>query len=217
MRVTDDLLVHAQSQDIWTLGDCILYDVCANHPRHGDPQEVTAKVWLIGRAYSAAIERRAKVDANADSVYEDRVVPKLTSSDIDARLEELRKFDRLDDRSLPPVLHAHNYLTQLFREISGLANRSLASKYLHFHMPSLFLLYDSRAALGLRLLRPRCRTTRCPAGAFDGEYAPFASKVLDLLDDIDAERGVRLTPRQIDRVLLKVADDHIRAKARVRT
>jgi len=39
---------------------------------------------------------------------------------------------------------------KLFSKISGLNKRSLASKYLHFHVPELFYISDSRAYDAMR-------------------------------------------------------------------
>ena len=40
-------------------GNKILYDMCATKPRHDDIDIIVGKIWLIGRSYSAAIERKA--------------------------------------------------------------------------------------------------------------------------------------------------------------
>ena len=45
---------------------------------------------------------------------------------------------------------AHARTTELFTKIRGLEKRSLASKYLHFHVPGLFFIYDARAIAGMR-------------------------------------------------------------------
>ena len=46
----------------WSLGNSVLYDLCKTYPTHKDKKSIVAKIWLIGRAYAAAIERRKKDD-----------------------------------------------------------------------------------------------------------------------------------------------------------
>ena len=43
-------------------------------------------------------------------------------------------------------LQVHNLVMGQFHEMTTKHNRSLASKYLHFHCPQAFYLYDNRAA-----------------------------------------------------------------------
>lgn len=58
MRLTARLVERALSQDdSWCIGNQVLYDLCRRYPRHAVDAEIVAKVWLIGRAYSASIER----------------------------------------------------------------------------------------------------------------------------------------------------------------
>ena len=42
----------------WGGVDDVLRELCRRHPGHTDRRSVTAKVVLIGRAYSAGLERR---------------------------------------------------------------------------------------------------------------------------------------------------------------
>jgi hypothetical protein len=94
----------------------------------------------------------------------------------------------------------------LFRDISGLEKRSLASKYLHFHRPDLFYLYDSRASAGARAATP-------PIGAIpnvqtaqaDAEYLKQVRRCQWIADDVAKRFDMRLTPRQIDKLLLRTS------------
>ena len=54
------------------------------------------------------------------------------------------------ENNIGQIISVHNFLTVIFNEISGLDKRSLASKYLHFHLPNLFYIYDSRADNAIR-------------------------------------------------------------------
>ena len=46
-------------KDCGGFGNQVLYQMCRDHPGHTDTDVISGKMWLIGRAYSAAIERRA--------------------------------------------------------------------------------------------------------------------------------------------------------------
>jgi len=128
----------------WDFGNGILYDLCKENFYHRDTEKILSKVWLIGRAYSAAIERRRNKETINDNFYIDRVAPTFKDSEIDNYLTDLKQQDRLTIDNLPLVLRAHNYLTKLTALITDLEKRSFSSKYLHFHLPNLFFIYDSR-------------------------------------------------------------------------
>ena len=53
----------------WDFGNSILYNLCQENFYHQDDQKILSKVWLIGRAYSAAIERRKNKDTINDNFY----------------------------------------------------------------------------------------------------------------------------------------------------
>lgn len=50
----------------WFLFDKILYDLCQQYPRHDNVHEVVAKIAMIGRAYSASVERRKNAETTSD-------------------------------------------------------------------------------------------------------------------------------------------------------
>ena len=54
------------------------------------------------------------------------------------------------DGAVVVMVKVHYLTTKLFSKISGLNKRSLASKYLHFHVPELFYIFDSRAYDAMR-------------------------------------------------------------------
>jgi len=194
--------------DPWKLGNKVLYDLCERYPHHTDTTEIVAKVWLIGRAYAAAIERgRGKssgIESSNDRFYTDNVAAALCEPSFDKVLEKLARFKDLDERSIGLVLNAHRHLVDVFRKLTGKNKRSLASKYLHFHCRDLFFIYDSRAVLGIRKLRIPARKIDVPPGA-DPDYERFVSQALGVRDHILSNFGKNLRPREIDRVLLATA------------
>lgn len=186
---------------MWNLGNDILYQLCARYPGHKSPEVIAAKVWLIGRAYAAAIERRKNKDEENDNFYESTVVPIIQKSALDEYLEKTRKFRNITNESIPAILETHKYLTDVFTQISGIEKRSLASKYLHFHCPNLFFLYDSRAVTSSRRLLPRL-VVDIPPQNIDKEYGKFFLKLVHLRDLIYKQEDRLLSPREIDNILI---------------
>src|ERR1700741_48060 len=140
---TPDFIKKAMSDTAWDFGNQVLYDMCKTNPEHKSNQIIIGKIWLIGRAYAAAVERRRnKGSETGDAFYEEVVAPKISHSDIDKWFEAIRASNKED---VALHLQTHSKVTNLLTEISGLEKRSLASKYLHFHFPQLFYIYDSRA------------------------------------------------------------------------
>jgi hypothetical protein len=145
----ESLVRKAIQQSPWDAGNKVLYDFCASNPRHEEVPVVLAKVWLIGRAYAAAIERRRnKIDQN-DDFYVNEVAPIIIESSIDTWISAAAHFKEPDSSSQHAVLTAHANLTALFKQITNLEKRSLASKYLHFHLPKVVYIFDSRAVKGM--------------------------------------------------------------------
>lgn len=135
-----------------------------------------------------------------------RVAPIIVKSKIDDKIENLKSIPNLSFDSLAQILDAHEYVTNVFRKISGLEKRSLASKYLHFHVPNLIFIYDSRAVRGLREFSDIIgRISHNRNGAGDKPYRVFAEKCLKLRDHISKEHQIHLSPRQIDNLLLKTS------------
>ena len=205
MKINKSFIQSAQRGRIWDFGNDILYNLCKKYPDHKKKEVILAKIWLIGRAYSASIERRKnKKDENEnDSFYTEVVIPNMYKSQLDKRLHTLRSYRTIDDQSIPHILGAHKYLVDIFTKISGLNKRSLASKYLHFHLPKLFYLYDSRAAYSVSQIMPRCRIEKI-RGAYDQVYMKFFLKVYDLSNELYKRYNVRLAPREMDNLLLNL-------------
>lgn len=197
----------AMEDDAWTIGNDVLYQMCRRYPFHVADAEITAKVWLIGRAYSAAVERgRSGGDAaniSNDQFYTRELPRTLRQSELDQRLAPLRHLRRVDAEQVAPVLRAHRLLVSLFEKLTGLSKRSLASKYLHFHCPGVFYIQDERSMRAIRKLVPR-EARSYPPSRFDPQYADFVAGALWLTAQLDDEFGLRFTPRQLDRLLLRV-------------
>lgn len=199
------LIKSVQEPWFWDFGNEVLYRLCREHPKHDDPSIAAAKIWLIGRSYAAAIERRKPTEVQEGNFYSKRVAPAVCKSEIDQRLAALKSTKKVTQDSFSTIVETHKYVTDLFSKISDQDKRSLASKYLHFHKPNLFFIYDSFAVKGISALSEITGRASRTAGQGDNSYRKFAEKCLVLRDHIHDHYDVMLTPRQIDRLLLTIA------------
>jgi hypothetical protein len=204
MKITRaDIQAASQARQVWRLGNQVLYDLCHQHPLHARDDIIIAKVLLIGRVYAAAIERRRVIVTQGDDFYTKKVAPQIRNSPIDAWLSALPAYPISDYAATTRILKTHCNVTKLFSRISGLNKRSLASKYLHFHRPDLFFIYDSRATLGIRRATPPLREPR--PDEFDLEYTRFFRRCQWLAADIKQRLNITLTPRDLDDVLITLS------------
>jgi hypothetical protein len=186
----------------WDLGNEVLYRLCEEYPRHINEDEILAKIWLVGRSYSAAIERRRESrEVSGEAFYTSVVGPKMRLANIDKWLAPLSRHLRPTIENCVDLIDAHKRLTDLFHKITGLEKRSLASKYLHFHFRNLFYIYDSRAAQNLANLAPRSKD-RPAFRKFDQVYATHFVRSLKFVESIERDHGIYLSPRKLDDYLL---------------
>lgn len=202
--ITRNDVDYALAPSPWDLGNQVLYSLCRDHPKHDCGDAIIAKVWLIGRSYAAAIERRKNAKGSSDNFYEKTVVKEMKKPAVDQWLSSLP--DRMTDplRELGQVVVVHKRLMDLFTKITDLEKRSLASKYLHFHRPDLFFIYDSRAKGAIGKVTPSIRTiARIQAKQADPEYLTFVRRCQWIRDDVAQRFNTLLTPRQLDKMLLR--------------
>lgn len=193
----------------WEFGNRILYKMCEENPLHNEEDVVAGKIWLIGRSYAAAIERRKNVDMNmnADDFYYKRVAPKLLEigTKLDNQLTSLKQSDGMIRNNVTKILNTHKYLTREFEKLTELNKRSLASKYLHFHCPDMFFIYDSRACSGInKLVKRPYKKILSNVDSYDKEYGNFVCKMLELQEYLNEKLGEYQKPRELDNFLLSV-------------
>lgn len=117
--------------------------------------------------------------------------------------------DRMTDpwRELGQVVVVHKRLMNLFTKMTDLEKRSLASKHLHFHRPDLFFIYDSRAKGVTAKATPSIRTiARIKSRQADHEYLTFVRRCQWIRDDVALRFNTLLTPRQLDKILLRITN-----------
>lgn len=199
-------------KSVWDVGNDALYNLCQRYPDHKEDSEIIAKVWLIGRSYAAAIERR-KVDEKDkkenDAFYCEDVVKcfKDAELDLDNRLQKKELHGPLARENIKEVLDVHKKLMDGIKIITKMDKRSLCSKYLHFHVPLMFPIYDSRAVQSLSVLLKRT-SVKVPkiSGVYDDEYERFCYGAIGLIEWVlKINGGQQITPRQFDNLLLKVS------------
>ncbi len=174
--------------------------MCRENPDHKADGIIVGKIWLIGRSYGAAVERRPSPDnSDVDSFYECEVAPKIRNSAIDAWFGEIRS-DKEDDLSMH--LEIHKRVMDLFTAISGVEKRSLASKYLHFHFPERFYIYDSRAQRAISRLTSPVGRKLPPLREHDYDYARFFLRCESLRRQFETQLARSLTPRDLDNIRL---------------
>lgn len=207
IQITKDDVDCALGPSPWDLGNQALYSLCQDYPRHDRDDAIIAKVWLIGRSYAAAIERRKNSKDTSDDFYETTVATKIKNSQLDDWLAALP--DRITDSwyQLGSVIVLHKRLMDLFFDMTGLEKRSLASKYLHFHRPDLFFIFDSRAKEAITKVTPRLNQIKAiTTENADWEYHTFCRRGQWLRESIKGRFGRDLSPRQLDKIPLKITN-----------
>jgi hypothetical protein len=202
-HVTSQFINEALSSRFWDFGNQVLYDLCEKNRGHTRDDIIIAKIWIIGRSYAAAIERRPRITDGpvGDAFYETCVARQIRESPIDDWFQSLRDSPIEDTAT---NLEMHKRLMDLFYSISRLDKRSLASKYLHFHFRDRFYIYDSRASAAISQLTSPVKDLPALRDN-DRRYAHFFLRCRSLNREIASSLALNLTPRELDKVLLKQA------------
>ncbi|SMM99355.1 hypothetical protein SPONL_542 [uncultured Candidatus Thioglobus sp.] len=178
-------------------GNKVLYQMCNDQPLHNDIDIIVSKLWIIGRSYAASIERKAGKDFKIENAAE--IIKK---SNIDGYIASVKNIDRLDSSNIALSLNAHKEFTSILKGITGIEKRSLASKYLHFHMPKAFFIYDSIANKKIREKIRNKKSRFTITKNYDDEYEGFSLRCLYYRELFEKELGQLATPRRIDMELL---------------
>lgn len=193
-----------ESTDAWSIGNCVLYELCEKFPDHTNERAGVAKVWLIGRSYAAAIERSMRV-AKGEKVEDKykRVVSLLRKSGVDAMIAQLPRHGPRSSSDLVHPLRIHAAFLGALAGLTRSVPRSFASKYLHFHARTWFFIYDSITSRVLGRLLHRYRVPKSFPGGGEPVYRYFVARAW-ALRELLAERRDPLSPRELDTLLLKV-------------
>ncbi|RMG23610.1 MAG: hypothetical protein D6732_24655, partial [Methanobacteriota archaeon] len=179
-------------------GNEVLYRICKEKPLHDNIDVISSKLWLIGRAYSAAIERKAGPDFKIENAAKI-----IKESRIDIHINNLNQINRINEKNIHVLLEAHKYFTDKLKEATGVAKRSLASKYLHFHAPNAVFIFDSIANNRITRIVSIDKIRTKLQRKFDDPYELFSYRCLYYRNNIlEKTLGLLATPRRIDMELL---------------
>jgi hypothetical protein len=215
LELTKEMVENYKRPNSWDLSNKILYDLCADNFQHDTPEKIIAKTLLIGRVYAVALERRKNKTAEdvSDDFYLVTVAKAFNDRKLDEKLLELKAEKELTLELLPKVFAAHEYLTEIIYKITELKKRPFSSKYLHFHLPQLFYIYDARAREALSMfIRNVPKDLQHIIPKEDCEYHKFFCKCIELHRTVHKDFNINLTPRQVDNLLIEIANKHPKTK-----
>ena len=209
--------INQYKKTVYDLGNGVLYQMCADNFKHDTVDKILAKTVIIGRTYAASLDRgrdknKSEQSRKAinDDFYQKQIVPIFLNSELDAILKSLLKY-KSAKAGMQQALEAHGYLTKKLHKINKQNKRSFSSKYLHFHLPNLFFLYDTRAKAALSKLVKLRFVHSSINKKIDSEYFSFYQKSLYLQEQILKKTGTLLTPRQLDNYLLNISNENLRS------
>ncbi len=186
----------------YKLGNDVLYNLCKYNPKHNDDKVITAKIWLIGRSYAADIVRgqnKGREKKRTTEEFWTELLGKINKSELDKHLESLKEHPTFE-----MIIKTHKLLIKSIP--TEIDKRSFASKYLHFHCPELFYIYDSRAKKAInKFIKGKIKLP--PNTDFDEEYYNFYLKSEKLKKYIEEKCQIKCDPRKIDMILLKSVEE----------
>lgn len=196
------------------IGNRVLYDLCKKYPLHNNKQEVFAKIWLIGRSYAVALERGDSHDNEINDDFYGLVVNKLLSSKIDVILDKLNGKELVLE-NLHLILGVYKDLYEITFSFGRGYKPSFCSKYLHFHFPELFFIYDSRV---LKIINSyKIDISELNELKYEYAYLPyfkFFCKCFLYQNELRKTLNLDLTPRQIDILLINQANSYLRDRSK---
>ena len=203
--IKSEEIENAKRREDFDIGNMVLYNMCREYPTHIDEEEIIGKIWLIGRAYAAAIERCPK-----PITYPEDVGPKIKAhgEELDSQLARIIEHRQSDEAYLLNMLRAHKFFTDVLFEITELYKRSLASKYLHFHAPNHFYIYDSIVVQNIGAYDLPCKELKeslikkLGANEYDEAYLDYVARAHTLNEQLaKRSNGEWLSPRTLDTLL----------------
>ena len=199
---------------IWDKGNEVLYGMCRKYPNHENADEIIAKIWLIGRSYAAAIERRKNKKDSNDNFYV-WVANEIKKFGFEEKIRDVPDTDKLDEESIQKICETHSYITKKFYVLTGDHKRSLSSKYLHFHRP-VVPIYDLRAQSSVAYLikkyeflkEPRIKAALSAKKLIKGDlkYVDFIVKIFQLQKFLLENNCKHYTARDIDKYLIELQE-----------
>jgi hypothetical protein len=188
----------------------MLYQAVKDNPDNDEPAQIIGKLMLIGRTYSASVERRktngtAKDERQAlDVIIE--AAHAIAQSDVHDLLAKIPRPAVLSLRNIDQATAIHAQLCKALSAANKRENSSLASKYLHFHRPNFFPIVDSLARLSWSWVMDARGESYRGYTTFGkvARYGEWCKKVLNLQNDMKAQFAHDVSLRQVDNYLLSI-------------
>ncbi|WP_199555360.1 hypothetical protein [Sandaracinobacteroides hominis] len=167
--------------------------MCDEFPLHDDVRIVKDKLVFISRVYSVSRGLGGRWGELSTSLYNCR-------HQIDEEIAERRRHQFIND--VASVVKVHGMLNQIVCKTLGVhghvahGRASFSSKYLHFHAPDAFPIFDTLSWAGLRALTPGFRS-EVP------QPAPYHRFCERLSHYIGQGRAEQMSLREIDTILVQ--------------
>jgi hypothetical protein len=167
-----------------------LYELCFMHRHHFRDDIVADKLRLLVRLCADRGIRMRDFSP-------EYIAHRLGRAEVDRWFGGLATAEKLD---IALLLEVHKHMMRVFDDLDEAEARSLASKYLHFHFPELFFVFDSRVeAAAVALGEGDCGYLALTE--HDPTFGRFYACARKLVDKMTPLVGRRLSPRELDRVL----------------
>lgn len=189
-EISREFIADTLAQSILDPRTRALYELCFMHRHHFQDEIVADKLRMIVRLC-------AEHGFHVHGFSPEFAAHRLGQSGVDRWFAGLATAEQLD---LARVFEMHKRVMDVFVDQPEELARSLASKYLHFHFPELFFIYDSRVAqAAFQLGGGECGYLS--RAEFDADYGRFFACCRKLTERLSGMAGRRLNPRELDRVL----------------
>lgn len=191
----------------WGGVDEVLYRLCRDEPGHADRRTATAKLALVGRVYSAGLERCVSPPKGTQAITLIADWVHAHDDDVDAIIERLPSLaEPLTAAAMERIVVAHAELLALLSKIptNGRTPRSFAAKYLHFHNAAVPI-YDAYADTYLTALvhwQPKDVPFERPEPS-DLNYYRFCVRFWRLYEACEND-GLQVTVKTLDHYLWRV-------------
>jgi hypothetical protein len=188
--LTREFITDALAESILEPRMRALYELCFMHRHHFRDDIVADKLRMLVRLCA----ERGIMMRDFSPEY---VAHRLGRAEVDRWFGGLATAEKLD---VALLLEVHKHMMRVLDDLSEPEARSLASKYLHFHFPELFFVFDSRVeAAAMTLGEGECGYLALTE--HDPIYGRFYACARKMVEKMTPLVGRRLSPRELDRVL----------------
>lgn len=183
------------------LGNDILYRMCSDYPNHNDLNVVHSKIWLVSYAYSTHLHRKSGSNALGN------VAKTLHVADIDSITSLCASIQSINLRNIHISIEVHAKICGILQSVLSVNPRSFVSKYLHFHYPNAFFMYDSKVVRNIRLQIKQHQGApkkfdldkTVKLNNYDKNYMWYCLRAIYYRDTVKNLPGA--SPREVDRYL----------------